>query len=141
MSTSAKGGKGLRIGLWIAQGLLILGFGVSGAGKIPIDYAEFAKKAAWVSHTPPWLVRVIGVAEVLGALGLLLPSVTRIAPKLSGIAALGLLLIMILAAGMHIAIIHESAFEAPFIGINVVLGAMAAFVAWGRLSGAPIPAR
>jgi len=128
--------KGLRIALWIVQGLLIVGFGLSGAGKIPVDYNEFAKVAKWVAHVSPGMVKFIGVMEVLGALGLLLPSVTRIMPKLTVAAAIGLLVIMVLAAELHLSI-----GEPQYVAINAVLGAMAAFVAWGRLKKAPIAPR
>lgn len=128
--------KGLRIALWIVQGLLIVSFGGSGAGKIPVDYNEFAKVALWVKHVSPGMVKFIGVMEVLGALGLLLPSVTRVMPKLTVAAAIGLLAIMVLAAGLHISI-----GEPQYVVINAVLGAMAVFVAWGRWKKAPIAPR
>ena len=62
--------------------------------------------------------------------------VTRIMPKLPVAAAIGLLVIMALAAGLHLSI-----GEPQYVVINAVLGGMAAFVAWGRLKKAPIAAR
>jgi putative oxidoreductase len=93
--------KGLHIALWIAQVLLALAFGMAGAMKTftPID--ELVKNMPWVSSAP-LLPRFIGLAELCGALGMVLPSVTRIRPVLTPLAALGLLIIMVLATGMHI---------------------------------------
>ena len=81
-------------------------------------------------------VRFIGVVEVLGALGLILPAATRIQPKLTPLAALGLFTVMVLAM-----ITHITRGEFGAIGVNVVLGGLAAFIAWGRLSKAPVQPR
>jgi hypothetical protein len=79
---------------------------------------------------------VIGVCELLGAVGLILPSATRVLPVLTPVAASALTLVMVLAAGTHF-----SYGELPVIGVNVVLGGLAAFVAWGRFRRAPIAPR
>ena len=132
----ATPGKGLHIGLWIAQGLLAAAFLMAGGMKVsaPIDVLQ--AQMPWVSGAMGGAVRLIGVVELLGALGLVLPAATRIAPKLTPLAAGGLATVMILAA-----VTHVSRGEAPMIVANVVLGGLAAFVAWGRLKGAPITAR
>jgi len=83
-----------------------------------------------------WLVRFIGVAEVAGAIGLILPAATRIKPVLTPLAAVGILVIMVLATGFHI---YKGEFHA--LPVTLLLGAMATFVAWGRFRKAPIPAR
>jgi putative oxidoreductase len=71
-----------------------------------------------------------------GALGLVVPSATRIKPWLTPLAGAGLLTVMILAS-----LFHLSRGEANLAPINVVLGALAAFVAWGRWKKAPIAPR
>ena len=71
----------------------------------------------------------IGVCEGLGGIGLIVPAMTRVAPRLTPITAAGLAIIMILAAGFHIAR-GEYSF---FLPINLVLGGVAAFIAYGRL--------
>ena len=133
-------GKGARralgVALWVAQALLALAFGMSGFMKTTQPLPELAHRMAWVSAVPGPLVRFIGVAELAGALGLLLPSLTRVRPRLTPLAAAGLTTIMVLAGAFHL-----SRSETPFIKINFVLGALAAFVAWGRLRGAPIAPR
>ena len=136
-ATSApKAGRGLHIGLWIAQALLAAAFLMSGGMKLTAPLEALQAQMPWVSGAMGALVRFIGAAEVAGALGLLLPSLTRIAPRLTVLAAIGLGVIMVLAS-----ITHASRGEFPMIGANVVLGGVAAFIAWGRSSRAPIAPR
>jgi len=125
----------MNIALWIVQVLLALMFGFAGSMKLftPID--ELAKTMAWVTEQAG-LVRFIGVAELLGALGLLLPAATRIKPGLTPLAAAGLATIMVLAAGFH-----AMRGEWGAIGTNALLFALAAFVVWGRTQRHPIPPR
>ncbi len=141
-STTASGtastkapGKALVIGLWIAQVLLALAFGMAGAMKTLTPLDELAQKLPWVTSAGG-LVRFIGVSEVLGALGVILPAATRIKPVLTPVAALGLVSIMVLAVGFHV-----SRGEVGAVPVNIVLGGLAAFVAWGRLRKAPIAPR
>jgi hypothetical protein len=130
---SAKSpGKGLHIGLWIAQVLLAIGFGMAGIMKAVTPIDELAQKMPWTADLPN-LVRFIGVSELAGALGLLLPSLTRIKPKLTPLAGLGLVTVMILAMAFHI-----SRGEFSALPINLMLGALGLFVAWGRYKKAPI---
>jgi putative oxidoreductase len=129
-------GRGLNIGLWTAQVVLAIMFGSAGVMKTTQPIAELAQKLVWPGVVPPGLVRFIGTAELLGALGLVLPSVTRIRPGLTPLAAAGLVTIMVLAS-----IFHLSRGEFPAIAFNLVLGSAAAFVAWGRYRKAPIAAR
>lgn len=128
----------MHIALWIVQGLLALAFTGAGATKLftPLDVLAAMEMGGWVEDFPGALTRFIGLAEVLGAIGLLAPAATRIAPALTPLAATGLVLVMGLAAGTHVAY-GEFGNIAP----NVVLGALAAFVAWGRFQARPIPAR
>jgi hypothetical protein len=127
--------RALHIALWVAQMLLALVFGFAGFMKLATPIAELAKNGAWMQDW--WfLIRFIGTSEVAGALGLLLPSLSRIKPKLTTLAALGLLTIMVLATGFHL--LRGEARHTP---LTVALGALAAFVAWGRYRKVPIRAR
>jgi predicted tellurium resistance membrane protein TerC len=128
--------RGLNIGLWVAQGLLALAFGMAGAMKAATPIDELAKSLPWVTDTPVGLVRFIGTAEFAAALGMILPSVLRIKPILTPLAGAGLVVIMSLAAMFHL-----SRGEAPVAPVNLVLGGMAAFVAWGRYARVPIAPR
>ncbi len=128
--------RGWSIGIWVAQGLLAIAFGMAGVMKTftPID--ELAQKLPWASSAPSLLVRFIGVSELAGALGLILAAATRLWPMLTPIAALGLMVIMVLAAGFHIL-----RGEGQAVPINAVLGGLAALIAWGRLHKAPLDPR
>jgi putative oxidoreductase len=134
--TAAAPSKPLHIALWVAQLLLAAAFGFAGILKTTAPIAELAEKMVWPGVIPPALVRFIGASEFAGALGLVLPAATRIKPVLTPIAALGLVVVMILAAGFHV--LRGELFALP---INLGLAALAAFVAWGRLRKAPIAAR
>jgi len=125
--------KALHIALWVVQVVLGLMFLAGGTMKATQPIPELAVKMVWASDIPEALVRFIGVSEILGGLGLVLPAATRIKPMLTPLAGLGLAVIMLLAALFHLV-------RAEFAGIvmNVVLGGLAVFVAWGRGKKAPI---
>jgi len=135
VTPSARGP--LHIALWLVQGLLAFTFLGAGMMKLtqPMD-ALLANGMTFVATTPEAVVRFIGLSELLGAVGLVLPSALRIAPRLTGAAAVGLLVVMVLAAGTHL-----MNGEASHVPVNVVLGGLSAFVAWGRLSAARIAPR
>jgi hypothetical protein len=128
--------RGWTIGLWVVQGLLAAAFLSAGVvkGFQPLD--AVGKMMPWVLDVPGWLVRFIGFAELAGALGLILPAATRILPILTPLAALGLTTVMILAAGFH-----ASRGELAMVPINLVIGSLAGFIAWGRLRKAPLKPR
>ncbi len=114
-------------GLWVVQILLGAMFAMAGVMKATRPADELARRMTWVSAVSVATLRFIGISELLGALGLILPWATGIVPILTPIAAVGLVVIMILAAGLH-----AKRGEYGAIGFNVVLGGLAAFVAWGR---------
>ena len=108
----------LHVGLWVAQGLLAAAFGVAGLTHATRPIAEMAKMAPWTGALPEGLVRFIGVVELAGAL---------VRPALTGWAAAGLAAVMALAMVVHIA-----RGEPQVLPVNLVLGGIAAFIAWGR---------
>ena len=112
--------------LWVVQVLLAAAFVFVGVKKVfPYDRAKTA--------LPRGLVTFIGVSELLGGLGLLLPALTGILPWLTPLAAVGLAIIMILAS-----IFHATRGEAQGIITTVVLLALAVFVAYGRFVVLPL---
>ena len=125
----------MNVALWIVQVLLALLFGFAGATKTftPID--QLAQQMPWVADQPG-LIRFIGISELLGAIGLILPAASRIKPGLTPLAAAGLAVIMVLAMGFH-----GMRGEWSSIGTNVVIFALAVFVVWGRTKRAPITPR
>jgi hypothetical protein len=107
-----------------------------GAMKATQPIAVLVDTLGWPAAVPAALVRVIGVAELLGALGLILPAATRVKPMLTPLAGVGLAMVMLLAT-----IFHISHGELGALPIPLVLGGLAAFVAWGRAAKAPIAPR
>jgi uncharacterized membrane protein YphA (DoxX/SURF4 family) len=123
--------------LWALQVLWGFFFAGSGFGKVLLYdealYAAAPQAVAWYAAVPQPLIVFIGICEVLGGVGLILPAMTRVKPKLTPLAAAGLTLTMILAAGFHI-----TRGEYELVPVNLVLGAVAAFIAVGRSSLRPI---
>jgi len=123
----------MNVGLWIAAGLLAAAFLAAGMLKIATPREKLAQRMGWVSDFSQNQVRGIGTLEVLGAIGVIVPGVTKIVPVLVPIAATGLALLM-LGAG----ITHIRRKEYSQLASNVVLLALAVFVAWGRFGPYPL---
>ena len=122
----------MNIALWIVQVLLAAAFIFAGVTKaFRYEYAHAT--LPWVKDVPRGLTTFIGVSELLGGLGLLLPALTGILPWLTPLAAAGLALIMLLAIGFHATRREWSA-----IGFNAVLLLLAVFVAYGRFVIVPL---
>ena len=111
--------------LWIVQGVLAVMFLLAGVPKLVMSAEQMA--APGPIQLPVAFIRFIGVCEILGAIGMILPGVTGIKPGLTPLGAAGLVIIMIGATVINIA-----DGPAPAAIVTVVLGAMAAFVVHGR---------
>jgi uncharacterized membrane protein YphA (DoxX/SURF4 family) len=118
----------MGIALWVVQVLVAAAFVVSGATKLSQPKEKLLKKWAWVEDFSQGSVRIIGVLEVLGAIGIVVPALTGIVPSLTPLAALGLVLTMIGAALTHLRRAEYGA-----IAVNAVLFILAALVAYGRV--------
>jgi uncharacterized membrane protein YphA (DoxX/SURF4 family) len=130
--TEMKKSKALNTGLWIVQVLLAAAFGMSGFMKVSSTMEQLAQSGmSFVNEYAESTVRFIGISELLGAIGLILPAALRILPVLTTAAAVGIAIIMISATGYHISH-NEPFFPALFLFL------LAAFVAWGRYSLAPV---
>jgi uncharacterized membrane protein YphA (DoxX/SURF4 family) len=126
----------MKIVLWILQILLAAAFIAAGAMKLTQPLAMLATALPWTADVPGALVRFIGVAEILGALGLVLPAATRILPRLTPLAAAALAVDMVLATLFHL--VRGEAMAVP---PTLVLAALLVFVAWGRAFRAPVAPR
>ncbi len=113
---------------WIVQGLLAALFLFAGGTKLVLPL----EKLAGPMPLPGLFLRLIGVAEVLGAIGLILPGLLRIRPGLTPLAAAGLVIIMIGATVLTLA-----GGEVAMALVPLVVGLLAAFVAYGRWRLAP----
>ncbi|CCE04704.1 conserved membrane hypothetical protein [Bradyrhizobium sp. STM 3843] len=123
----------LRIGLWIAQALLFVTFGGAGLVKLLTPIPQLAAMMPWTGDHSEAFVRMIGVIDLAGGLGILLPALTRIMPRLTVLAALGCTTLQIVAI-----VFHVSRGEGAVTPLNLVLLALSAFVLWGRSRKAPI---
>jgi putative oxidoreductase len=121
---------------WVAQTLLLVGFGMAGFMKVTAPVDQLHQALPYTADLPLALVRFIGISEIAGALGVMLPAITRIRPSLTPLAATGLTTVMVLAA-----LFHVGRGEFLALPINVVLGGLAALVAWIRLRVAPLAPR
>ena len=119
----------MNVTLWIVQGLLAFAFIAAGTMKVFAyeKYKAMSEKKNGPTGPSRGLITFIGMAEIAGSLGIVLPMATNIAPWLSPWAAIGLAIIMLLAIGFHMRR-HESA-AAP-----VILFLLAGFVVFGRFS-------
>jgi uncharacterized membrane protein YphA (DoxX/SURF4 family) len=119
----------VNMALWIVAGVLAFAFAMTGMMKVlqPKEKVVASGTGGWAKDWSPASIKFIGVAEILGAIGLILPALLHVAPILVPLAALGLIGVMIGAA-----IVHSRRHEAPFAAFNVVLIILAAFVVWGR---------
>lgn len=122
----------MNIALWIVQALVALAFFVAGFMKAFLPIKTVAKAFQLALSLPLAFVRFIGIFEILGAIGLVLPPLTNILPWLAIAAAVG----CILAAGSGM-IFHISRRESSVIGVNIVLIILSLFIIFGRVALAP----
>ncbi|HVI01713.1 MAG TPA: DoxX family protein [Enhygromyxa sp.] len=127
----------MNIALWIVQAVLAAVFLFAGGMKLmmPIEDLVANGMNAFEGGSVA-LVRFIGLSEVAGGLGLILPAALRIKPKLTVAAAGALAFVMVLAVATHLWLGEPEAIGAP-----IVLGLLCAFVAWGRATKQAIAPR
>ena len=125
--TNPKPGKGLTIALWTAQVLLFLLFAGTGVWKLTTPVPALAAKFPWMGEVSPAFLRLTAVFDLLGGIGVLLPTLTRVKPGLTVLAALGCALLQLSAIVFHVA--RGEAANTPF---NFLLVALSVFVLWGR---------
>ena len=135
-AANTRPSRALAVTLWAAQLLLAALFLLVGYTHAAAPIGVAIQRAPWVASLPVALVRFIGVVELAGAIGLLLPAATRIRPTLTPLAAAGLAVMMLLAIPFHLL-----RGEASAVGINLMLGSLATLVALGRTRWAPIAER
>lgn len=136
MTKSNTQSKALNLALWVVQTLLAVTFVGTGVWKLITPVADLAAKMPWMGEVSPAFLQTTAVLDLLGGVGVFLPSATRIAPRLSALAALGCVGLMAGAIVFHLQ--RGEAASTPF---NVVMAALSAFVAWGRYFSAPISRR
>jgi uncharacterized membrane protein len=115
----------VNVALWVAAGVLAAAFLVAGVMKLVKPREDLQARLPYVSDFSAAQMKAIGAIEVAGATGLILPAVTKIATVLVPIAATGLAVTMVLATVVHLR-------RRENVAVNLVLLALAVFVAWGR---------
>ncbi len=125
----------MNIVLWILQVLLGLYFLFVGVMHFVLP-PDLPAMMNWMYELPPALHTISGILEILAGLGLILPGLTGIQPRLTPLAALGLVFVMFGAAFWHI-----TRGEITNVVSNLVIAAIAAFIAYGRWKLVPLKAR
>lgn len=120
----------MNTALWITQGILAAMFAMAGVMKSTQPIDKLLKSGVtWADRFPLTTVRIIGLSELLGALGLILPWLLNIVSVLTPVAASALAFVQLLAIFHHAK--HK---ESKAIVFNIVLLSLAAFVAYGRFT-------
>jgi uncharacterized membrane protein YphA (DoxX/SURF4 family) len=118
----------MNIALWIIAGVLAAGFAAAGVMKVSQPKEKLAASGmGWTADFGAGTVKTIGALELLAAAGLILPAALGVAPILTPLAAVGLVLVMVGAA-----VVHVRRHESQVVIVNVILLVLAALIVWGR---------
>jgi hypothetical protein len=128
--------RGLRFSLWSSQVVVSAAFCLAGYTKLTTPISELSAMMPWTGDVAPDFVRFIGLVDLAGGIGILLPALIGIQPRLTVLAALGCVVLQIIAFAFH-----ASRGEFSVLPLNVVLLTLSAFVLWARTKKAPIAPR
>jgi len=117
----------MGVALWVVQALTALAFGQHGYLML-FRVERVRRRLPWANDVSVPVLRLVGVAEILGAVGVILPAATGVLPWLTVAAAAGLVTIMVLAI-----VFHLTRREWSNIVLNLIFGALASVVLYGRL--------
>jgi hypothetical protein len=135
-SLSHPPSKGLSIALWTAQGLLALTFVGGAIWKLVTPIGDIVAVMPWAGQVSRGFFYATAVFDLLGGFGILLPSLTRIWPRMTLVAALGCVALMVSAIVFHFS--RGEAANTPF---NFALIGLLLFVFWGRRGRAQVAPR
>ncbi|MEO9900359.1 DoxX family protein [Nisaea sp.] len=117
----------LHIALWAAQVLLSAVFLLAGFTKLTTPMPELVAMMPWAGDASHVFVRFVGMVDLAGGLGLILPTLTRIWPRVTVFAAAGCIALLICAFSLHA---YRGEYE--ILWVNAVMIAMSGFIIWGR---------
>jgi hypothetical protein len=117
----------IKVACWVAQAIVALSFIAGAYMKILTPIPDLSVIWPWTGALPPIAVRALGFIDLAGGVGIVLPTLTGIKPRLTGFAALGCVLLQISAI-----IFHLSRGEAAVLPVNIMLLALSAVVLWLR---------
>ena len=129
---TAPARRRLHYTVWVLQWALGISLVVAGVVKLALPFDQAIEMFPWAADVGA-LYTVTSFLDILGGLGVVLPSLTRILPRVTVVAAVGVVLLMLSAVAFYVV-----RGEPSEIVVNLVLAAVAALVAWGRWRGAPI---
>jgi uncharacterized membrane protein len=135
-STNSKRAKLLDALLWLTQSLLALTFFGGGVWKLITPVRELAAMIPWAGQVSPAFLYATASFDILGGVGVILPAITRIAPRLTVLAAVGCALLQASAIVFHFW--REEAANTPF---NFLVLTLCLFLVWGRGVAAPLRPR
>lgn len=124
----------MNIFLWVLAYVLAAVFVASGAAKLLAPREQQIERTPYVEDFPQSIIRGIGVLEILGAIGLIVPALTGIAPLLVALAAAGLGITMVFAALVHIRRGDGPGAAAP----SIILAVASVLLAWLRFGPYPL---
>jgi hypothetical protein len=113
--------------LWVGQAVICGSLCIGGLMKLTMPIAKISQIFPWTGQVSKPFLRFIGVVDLAGGLGILLPELTSILPWLTVLAAIGCIMLQALAIGFHVR--RNEASQTPF---NFFLLALCGFVLWGR---------
>lgn len=122
--------------LWTLQITVAVILLISGYTKVFLPHEQVAEAAEWTGAYTEIFVRYIGVLDILGGLGLILPGLLNIYPRITGYTALGIAILMVAAMVLHI-----DRYEFGAIWINIFILIAGVIIAYGRLWHASTTAR
>lgn len=135
LSKQVSSERSLHFAVWGAQALLASFFAATAVLKLLLHYDRLIEIMPWAASLPQYLVRTLGACELVAAMVVAAPAVTRAPQRAVGWTAVGLGALMVVATVVHIA-----RGELRMIPVSVAVAALAAFVAWGRLAHSPLEA-
>ena len=128
MQEQQKLSRTTHIALWAAQIVVAIFLAMGAVMKfMPIE--KIAQMMPWTGQVSPVTVRLLGILDLLGAIGLIFPTLLHIKSQLTAWAAIGIIALMLCAT-----IFHVSRGEASVIGFNIFIALAAGFIAWGRFA-------
>lgn len=128
--------RAFNIALWVAQAFITATFTWAACVKLGYEIPRLAAMWPWTGELPEPIVRALGLIDLAGGLGVLLPALTRIKPGLTVLAAWCCVALQVCAM-----LFHLSRGEAAAVPVNIVFLAVCVFIAWGRRTKAVIAPR
>jgi hypothetical protein len=119
--------RALNVSLWVVQALLAVTFIGTAVWKLATPIPQLAAMIPWAGQVSPAFLYFTAVVDAAGGVGIVLPALTRIKPGLTVLAALGCAALQVCAVVFHLS--RGEGASTPF---NLLLVALALFVAWGR---------